>query len=120
MTSKERLSEFVSKLGTVLVDRRFWAAAAVVVLSVLGVFGVDEATIQRVRDLAGEDGAAVVAVMEKLVPALISLLVTMKLIDSWAERPPSGIAYKEVLETKKKSSETRLREILDDLGIEID
>lgn len=100
MSTKERLTIFINKLGSVLIDRRFWAGALVVILSLLGVFGVGEETLARIRELAGEDGAAVALLMETLVPGIISLLVAMKVIDSWTERPPSGTRYQEVIPTK--------------------
>lgn len=100
MSTKERLTIFINKLGSVLIDRRFWAGASVVILSLLGVFGVGEETLARIRELAGDDGAAVALVMETLVPWIISLLVAMKVIDSWTERPPSGTSYREVLPTR--------------------
>ena len=83
MSTKERLTIFINKLGSVLIDRRFWAGALVVILSLLGVFGVGEETLARIRELAGEDGAAIALLMETLVPGIISLLVAMKVIDSW-------------------------------------
>lgn len=100
MSTKERLTIFINKLGSVLIDRRFWAGASVVILSLLGVFGVGEETLARIRELAGDDGAAIALLMETLVPWIISLLVAMKVIDSWTERPPSGTRYREVLPTK--------------------
>lgn len=100
MSTKERLTIFINKLGSVLIDRRFWAGASVVILSLLGVFGVGEETLARIRDLAGDDGAAIALLMETLVPWIISLLVAMKVIDSWTERPPSGTSYREVLPTR--------------------
>lgn len=100
MSTKERLTIFINKLGSVLIDRRFWAGATVVILSLLGVFGVGEETLARIRELAGDDGAAIALLMETLVPWIISLLVAMKVIDSWTERPPSGTSYREVLPTR--------------------
>ncbi len=100
MSTKERLTIFINKLGSVLIDRRFWAGASVVILSLLGVFGVGEETLARIRDLAGDVGAAIALLMETLVPWIISLLVAMKVIDSWTERPPSGTSYREVLPTR--------------------
>jgi len=100
MSTKERLTIFINKLGSVLIDRRFWAGASVVILSLLGVFGVGEETLARIRELAGDDGAAIALLMETLVPWIISLLVAMKVIDSWTERPPSGTSYREVLPTR--------------------
>lgn len=100
MSTKERLTIFINKLGSVLIDRRFWAGASVVILSLLGVFGVGEETLARIRELAGDDGAAIALLMETLVPWIISLLVAMKVINSWTERPPSGTSYREVLPTR--------------------
>jgi hypothetical protein len=100
MSTKERLTIFINKLGSVLIDRRFWAGASVVILSLLGVFGVGEETLARIRELAGDDGAAIALLMETLVPWIISLLVAMKVIDSWTERPPSGTSYREVIPTR--------------------
>ena len=51
-----------------MIDRRFWAGASVVILSLLGVFGVGEETLARIRELAGDDGAAIALLMETLVP----------------------------------------------------
>lgn len=100
MSTKERLTIFVNKLGTVLIDRRFWAGATVVTMSLLGVFGVSEETLARIEEMAGEDGATIALFMETLVPWVISLLVALKVIDSWTFRPPSGARYKEVLPTQ--------------------
>lgn len=68
------LKTFVEKIGTVLADRRFWAAA--ISLAVV-FFGMSETTVQTYAE------------------AIIAILTSLALILGWTWRPPTGLNYKE-------------------------
>lgn len=89
---------YVQKVGTILADRRFYAAAVPVVLAVLGVAGVNDDTIAKIKELVGEDGAALATFFAAFTPALIALISSIALNSSWTKRAPSGLGYKKLLD----------------------
>jgi hypothetical protein len=59
-------------------------------------FGVSGSTIDKIRTLVGDDGAAAATFAQALIGALIVVITGLKTIASWTERPPSGLDYKEL------------------------
>jgi|SRR3990167_4889538 len=92
----ERIKLFLEKMGTILADRRFWMAILTVGVSLLTLTGIDGNTIDKIKALIGEDGAAAATFAEALIGALIVVITGIKTISSWTERPPSGLDYKEL------------------------
>lgn len=78
---------FVQKLGTLLVDRRFWAY----LLSLGIMLGVVPATADK-EALSNQTVDAILLVMQGAT-ALLGVLV---LVYSWTKRPPSGLDYKKL------------------------
>jgi len=77
----------LDKIGTVLIDRRFW----IVVLSVLAsAFGLPKLVEHR-----EELSQTLVQVASLIINAIVLLVGMFKLIDSWTVRPPSGTQYRE-------------------------
>lgn len=82
---------FLDKILTVVVDRRFWVAVLTVVLTVGGLAGLSDEMLQQIEEAFGEDGEAIAVAAERLVQAVITLIVALRLITSWTVREPSGL-----------------------------
>jgi len=77
------------KVGTVLVDRRFWLTFVFPVVFSIGLFPkLAEADPEVLSDSA-------VAWAELLVGTLVPLLSALILNSSWTKRAPSGLNFKE-------------------------
>jgi len=76
------------KVGTVLVDRRFWPS---ILTAVLLVFGTPEA-LDNVDGLSAEAES-----YTQLILQFLGVVIPyLKLTDAWTKRSPSGLGYKEV------------------------
>lgn len=100
--NKVKLQLVLDKVGTIVVDRRFWVSLFTL-LSII--FGIPELA-NNANYLSGEALDLVVLVAQ----ILGLLLVPFGLVISWANRPPSGLNYKEAV--------SQLAQDLRDLGIE--
>lgn len=101
-----KVSLILDKVGTVLGDRRFW----VYVLSVAGMFGlVPKAADTEV--LSKDIAEAIVLIFQ----AATLLGGALFVIGSWERRPPSGLRFKELLDTVSK-----LEQLLSEAGISLD
>ena len=90
MFSKFNWELIVGKIGTVLVDRRFWFEWFFPVVLALRVFPwLADKDVGTLSDQAVEWAKLVVAL---LVPIVSSL----HLGQSWTKRPPSGLGYKDI------------------------
>lgn len=78
---------FVQKVGTLLVDRRFW----VYLLSLGIMLGVVPATADK-EALSTQTVDAILLVAQSAT-AVLGILV---LVYSWTKRPPSGLDYKKL------------------------
>lgn len=90
---QEKVSQTINKLGTVLVDRRFWAAVAMIVISLAGAFGVSQENLDRINEAFGEEGETIAILAESIIGAIVVLVSGVKVIGSWTQRPPSGLDY---------------------------
>lgn len=80
----EQVQVFLKKLGTVLIDRRFWSY-----LFLLGItLGVIPATIDA--DKTAND---VVTAVELIMAGVTALVGFVALVLSWTKRPPTGMDY---------------------------
>ena len=76
------------KLGTVLVDRRFWPA---IITGVLLIFGTPEA-LDNVEGLSAEAES-----YTQLILQFLGVVIPyLKLTDAWTKRSPSGLGFKEI------------------------
>lgn len=91
----EKLVKTLEKLGTVLVDRRFWIAFGVIVTALGGVFGFSEGQLNAITKALGPDGEAAALFFEKAIQVLVVLVSAVGLVGSWSNRPPSGLDHKE-------------------------
>lgn len=91
------------KVGTILVDRRFWLNFVFPVIFALGIFPhVTEANAENLSDQA-------VGWSELIVGTVVPILSAYVLGNSWTKRPPSGLGFKELI--------SELGTTLRDLGI---
>lgn len=76
------------KVGTVIVDRRFWVS---LFTTVILVFGTPEllGNVDSLSDQALEVTQLIVQVLGMILPLL-------NLVNSWTKRAPSGLGFKEV------------------------
>lgn len=75
----------LDKVGTILIDRRFWVAVLTIIAVV---FGLPEYDTDKLSDEALDW----VTVVGRLVALIV---VPMGLTVSWTKRPPSGTRFKE-------------------------
>ena len=92
----EKVFLFLSKLGTMLVDRRFLQAIGTTVVSLLVLASVDQSVIDSFTKAWGTDGEAIATLLEQIVRIVVIVFPQIKVVGSWAERAPSGLDYKEV------------------------
>ncbi len=77
----------ISKFGTLLVDRRFWAW----VISMGVVIGFVPATADA-KALSDQTVSAILMILQ----GATMLLGMLALVYSWTKRPPSGLDYKKL------------------------
>lgn len=95
----------IAKLGTVIIDRRFWLYLFTVFAVVFGMPELKE----NADALSAEAADAVVL----LVQGFTILIGMIKLIGSWENRPPSGTEYKE------ERIAVEVQRALKDIGIDV-
>lgn len=93
----ERVTKTLEKIGTVLVDRRFWVAVLAIILTLGGAFGFSEDQLQQIKDAFGEDGEGIASFFEQVIKVIVVIIAAVKVISSWTERPPSGLDHKDFL-----------------------
>lgn len=98
----DQLYTLIAKLGTVLIDRRFW----MYLLSLGVIIGLVPATVDTEKmsnDLVGA--------LELIMAGVTALGGLVMLVYSWTKRPPSGMNYKpeinEVVATLLKEVKAR-------------
>jgi hypothetical protein len=80
----------LDKVGTVLVDRRFWLEWVFPIVFAFGFFPyITESNSEFMADQA-------VGWAELLVQTLVPIVSTFKLGTSWSKRAPSGLNFKEI------------------------
>ena len=92
----EKVYLFISKLGTMLVDRRFLQALGTTTVSLLVLASVDQSVIDSFTKAWGTDGEAIATLLEQVVRIIVIIFPQIKVVTSWAERAPSGLDYKEI------------------------
>lgn len=108
----DKITLFLEKVGTFMADRRLWVAGLVVlILALTGYAGIPPELQQQIADAFGETFSAgqgmVMAAMVFSVALgkLIALvMVAVKLMQAWTERPPSGLSFKEIAAPSKVST----------------
>lgn len=95
LTLNEKIIKTLNKIGTVLVDRRFWVAFSVVVITLGGMFGFSQNQLDQITKALGPDGEGAAIFFEQLIKVLVTIYTAIRLIGSWAERAPSGLDYQE-------------------------
>ena len=93
----EKAVKTLEKIGTVLVDRRFWVAVLAIILTLGGAFGFSEDQLQQIKDAFGEDGEGIALFFEQVIKVIVVIIAAVKVISSWTERPPSGLDHKDFL-----------------------
>jgi len=83
----EQILVFFKKLGTVLIDRRFW--------SYLFLLGITLGVIPATMD-ADQTANEVVTAVELIVQGATALAGFVALVLSWTKRPPTGMNYQPV------------------------
>lgn len=98
----------LDKVGTVIVDRRFWVS---LFTAGLLVFGSPEVlgNVDSLSDQAVEVSQAIVQIIGMLVPFIT-------LIGSWTKRAPSGLNFKETTTAVKIKKEDLLEALQDMFG----
>ena len=77
-----KIYRVLEKLGTVLVDRRFWVAFGVVITALGGVFGFSDGQLDKITDALGPDGEAAALFFEKAIQVILVLVSGVGLIGS--------------------------------------
>jgi len=99
-------------MGTILSDRRLYAVVAGVVLSMVGIpYTIHTGDSQTVTSIVA------------IVQGVVVLAGTLGLVKSWENRPPSGLKYKEVLQTFLATDSpvvTTIKALLEDAGVELE
>jgi hypothetical protein len=90
----EKVYLFLSKLGTMLVDRRFLQAVGTTVVSLLVLGSVNEEVIHAFENAWGQDGEAIAVLIEQIVRIVVIVFPQIRVVGSWTERAPSGLDYK--------------------------
>jgi hypothetical protein len=98
--AKKKLALVLDKIGTVLGDRRFWVTFALPLLILWGVLPTTVNNTETVNSIM------------VLVQGIGTLLTALGLQQSWTERPPSGLSFKEIDSEWKK-----VKEALSELGV---
>jgi hypothetical protein len=93
----EKAVKTLEKIGTVLVDRRFWVAVLAIILTLGGAFGFSEDQLRQIKDAFGEDGEGIALFFEQVIKVIVVIIAAVKVISSWTERPPSGLDHKDFL-----------------------
>lgn len=92
----DKVIAFLAKLGTILVDRRAIITGLFVALLSFGsMFGLTPEQVAEMEAALGETYTAIIAAVGILGQLLAAGFAVYKLIDSWTQRPPSGLSYKE-------------------------
>lgn len=91
----EKVYLFLSKLGTMLVDRRFLQAIGTTIVSLLVLGSANEEVIHAFESAWGTDGEAIAVLMEQIVRIVVIIFPQIRVVESWTERAPSGLRYKE-------------------------
>jgi hypothetical protein len=93
----EKVVKTLEKIGTVLVDRRFWVAVLAIILTLGGAFGFSEDQLRQIGDAFGDDGEGIASFFEQVIKVIVTIIAAVKVISSWTERPPSGLDHKDFL-----------------------
>jgi hypothetical protein len=92
----EKVYLFLSKLGTMLVDRRFLQALGTTLVSLLVLASVDQEVVDSFTKAWGTDGEAIATLLEQIVRIVVIVFPQIKVVGSWTERAPSGLDYKTI------------------------
>jgi len=93
----EKVVKTLEKIGTVLVDRRFWVAVLAIILTLGGAFDFSEDQLRQIGDAFGDDGEGIASFFEQAIKVIVTIIAAVKVISSWTERPPSGLDHKDFL-----------------------
>lgn len=108
----DKLTLWLGKMGTILSDRRAIAIVAAVILTLVGI----------PHTMSGDNGQTADALVA-IIQGVVLLAGSLGLVKSWENRPPSGLKYKEVLESlldMDSPEMVALRKLLQEAGIELE